>query len=77
MKEVYDVNDLMELLHCSKVIALKVKREIKAVSDITQNVRTVHRVDYENYIESKRLRSAETKDKEQPRKVTGKLVYYK
>lgn len=56
MKDVYTVDDLMEMFDCSKNVALRLKREIKAVSDITQNNRTVHRIDYENWCESKRLR---------------------
>lgn len=57
MKEVMKLEDIMELFECSKNVANRLKREIKAVSDITGNNRTVHRVDYENWLESKRIRS--------------------
>lgn len=58
MKEVMKLEDIMEIFECSKNVANRLKREIKAVSDITGNNRTVHRVDYENWLESKRIRSA-------------------
>lgn len=57
MKEVMKLEDIMEIFECSKNVANRLKREIKAVSDITGNNRTIHRVDYENWCESKRIRS--------------------
>ncbi len=55
-KEVFDVYDIMDIFQCSKTMAQRRKREIKAISDITKNARTVHRIDYENYLEFYRLR---------------------
>jgi predicted phage-related endonuclease len=57
MKEVMKLEDIMEIFECSKNVANRLKRELKAVSDITGNNRTIHRVDYENWCESKRIRS--------------------
>ena len=55
-KDVFDIYDIMDIFQCSKVMAGRRKREIKAISDITKNVRTVHRIDYENYLEFHRLK---------------------
>ena len=63
VKEVMKAEDIMELFGCSKNVANRIKREIKAVSDVTGNNRTIHRVDYENWLETKRIRSAANGDK--------------
>lgn len=62
-KDVYTVDDIMVIFGCSKNVANRIKREIKAVSDITGNNRTVHKVDYENWCESKRMRGADNGNK--------------
>ena len=55
-KQVYDIHDLMEMFSCGKNSALRLKKEIKAVSDITHNNRIVHHIDYALWCEAARQR---------------------
>lgn len=61
-KQVYDINDLMELFSCGKNTALRLKKEIKKASDITHNNRIVHVIDYEIWLDSARKKGAVNDD---------------
>ncbi len=50
---VYKHSDIMQMFRCGVNKAYALMREIKSVSDITHNNRTVHRIDVELWERSK------------------------